>query len=224
MTEAKKLGRIVGALLVVQIVLAIPVYTEIGMMRAVIAPGFLHIAAADAAKIRLALLLVALLGTITLLMALVSWPLFRRYSERLALAYVGLSLAGIACELIEATVVRTMVNMSIVYTRGEVAAPVLEALTRPTRAAWSSAHFSNLLLGHVKNMVLFIILMRFRFVPRALAGFGVAAAVLAATAAVLALLGQPFRYPLIMPAGLVTASLAVWLVVRGFRPANVGDR
>ena len=55
-------GRIVGALLLTQALLAIPVYTEIGMMRSVIAPTFLANAAADTMQIRIALLLTNALG------------------------------------------------------------------------------------------------------------------------------------------------------------------
>ena len=57
----QRIGKIVGALLLAQALVAIPVYTEIGMMSSVMSPDFLTEAAGNATKVRAALVLTFLL-------------------------------------------------------------------------------------------------------------------------------------------------------------------
>ena len=87
--DFKRIGRIAGILLLAQALVAIPVYTEIGMMSSIISPDFLAQAAGNAAKIRTALVLTLLLGGVTLAVALVVLPVFRAASERMFWLYFG---------------------------------------------------------------------------------------------------------------------------------------
>jgi hypothetical protein len=141
--DLKLLGRIIGALLLTQAVIAIPVYTEVGMMSSVISPDFLKEAAANAFKIRIAVVLTFLLAGITLAVALVALPVFRPASERLWFLYLGLCVAGIATAAMESVVVREMLAMSITYPQPG-RAPLYEALAPAVRSEWSAAHFFNL--------------------------------------------------------------------------------
>ena len=68
--STKRIGRLVGALFLIQALLAIPTYTEVGMMRSVIQKDFLANAAANATQIRVALLLTFVLTAMTLAAAL----------------------------------------------------------------------------------------------------------------------------------------------------------
>jgi hypothetical protein len=216
----KRAGRIIGALLLVQAILAVPVFTEIGMMRAVISPQFLAGAAASAIQIRIALLLLMVLGGITLAVAIEGLPIFRRHGERMALVFLALSVIGMAGEAAESHVVRSMLSMSIQYNTPGAQHDVLEALSKIARSAWASTHFTNLLMGHLKVFVLFLILFRSALVPRGLAAIGITATILSNVAAIRGLLGYRFLYPLIAPAGLCVIALAVWLLVKGFRESE----
>lgn len=216
----KRAGRIIGALLLVQAILAVPVFTEIGMMRAVFSSQFLAGAAASAIQIRIALLLLMVLGGITLAVAIEGLPIFRRHGERMALVFLALSVIGMAGEAAESHVVRSMLSMSIQYNKPGAQHDVLEALSKIARSAWASTHFTNLLMGHLKVFVLFLILFRSALVPRGLAAIGITATILSNVAAIRGLLGYRFLYPLIAPAGLCVIALAVWLVVKGFRESE----
>ena len=210
-----RIGRIAGILLLAQALIAIPVYTEIGMMSSIISPDFLLQAAGNAAKIRTALVLTFLLAGVTLAVALVALPVFRPASERMFWLFFGLCVAGVATAAMESVVVREMLAMSINYPQGGKAA-IYEALASPVRSEWSAAHFFNLASGHVKALVFFLILYRFRFIPRLLAGIGVIATVLSAAGATAALVGVQFSYLMIAPAGLVQLAMILWLIWKGF--------
>ncbi|HEV2746375.1 MAG TPA: DUF4386 family protein [Allosphingosinicella sp.] len=212
-------GRIVGLLLLAQALLAIPVFTEIGMMRSVIAPDFLTGAAANATQIRAALVLTFLLSGFTFAVALVALPVFRAASERMFWLCFGLAVAGLATVAIESAVVREMLAMSTNYTRPGRAS-IYEALAPVVRSEWSAAHFFNLASGHVKALIFFLILYRFRFAPRLLAGLGVIAAMLSTTGATAALVGVQFSYFMIAPAGLVQIAMTLWLIWKGFSNPN----
>src|SRR5947209_2146507 len=105
-SDLRRTGRIVGLLLLVQALVAIPVFTEIGMMRSVISPAFLREAAANAFEIRAALVLTFLLSGITVAVALVALPVSRSTSERLFWLYFGLGIVGLATAATESVVVR----------------------------------------------------------------------------------------------------------------------
>ena len=213
--DFKQIGRIAGILLLAQALIAIPVYTEIGMMSSIISPDFLLQAAGNAAKIRMALVLTFLLAGVTLAVALVVLPVFRPASERMLWLYFGLCVAGLATAAIESVVVREMLAMSINYPQSGKAA-IYDALAPVVRSEWSAAHFFNLASGHVKALVFFLILYRFRFIPRLLAGIGVIATVLSTSGTTAALLGVPFSYLMIAPTGLVQLATTVWLIWKGF--------
>jgi hypothetical protein len=216
-------GRIVGILLLAQALIAIPVFTQIGMMTSIISPDFLTEAAGNATLIRVALVLTFLLSGITLAVALVAMPVFRAASERMFWLYFALSVAGLATTAIESVVVREMLAMSINYTQ-QGSAAIFDALAPAARSEWSAAHFFNLASGHVKALLLFLILYRFRFIPRPLAGVGVAATVLSSSGTTAALLGIPFSYYTVAPTGLVQMAMTLWLIWKGFSvPVQAGD-
>jgi hypothetical protein len=217
--DFKLLGRIVGALLLAQALISIPVYTQIGMMRSVISPNFLNEAAANAVQIRVALVLTFMLGGVTLAVALVVLPVFRAASERMFWLYFGLSALGLATAALESVVVREMLAMSINYPQAGRAA-IYEALAPVARSEWSAAHFFNLASGHVKALVFFLILYRFRFVPKLLAGLGVMATVVSTAGTTAALIGLPFSYLTVTPTGLVQIVMTVWLLWKGFSSSS----
>jgi hypothetical protein len=218
--STKRIGRLVGALFLIQALLAIPTYTEVGMMRSVIQKDFLVNAAASAAQIRIALLLTFLLSAMTLAAALVVFPVIRRQSERMAHLFLALSVVGLAAQVVEFVATRNMVTMSVMYHAPNAAKPLLEALATVARSSWSSSHFTNLLLGHIKAFVFFLIVFRFAFVPRWLAGAGIATTLLSMTAATLPLLGYPFSYWMIAPTGVTQLVFTIWLLIRGFRESS----
>jgi hypothetical protein len=216
MKSAESLGRVVGLLFLAQALLAVPVYTEVGMMRSVIGPDFLANAAASATLIRVAVLLTFVLGALTLAAGLTAWPIFRRHSERMALLFLSLCVAGLATQAVEAAATRDMVTMSQLYAKPDAPKNLFEVLGAMARSTWSSTHFVNLALGHVKAFTFYLILFRFGLVPRALGGIGMAATALSTTAATMPLVGYPFSYALVGPAGLMQLILSLWLIAKGF--------
>ncbi|HEV2708380.1 MAG TPA: DUF4386 domain-containing protein [Pyrinomonadaceae bacterium] len=216
MNSAKNIGRVVGLLFLAQALLAVPVYTEVGMMRSVIAPDFLTNAAGSAMQVRVAVLLTFVLSALTLAAALTAWPVLFRHSQRMALLFLSLCVVGVATQALEAAATRDMVSMSLLYAKPDAPKELFATLGALARSTWSSTHFVNLALGHLKAFVFYVIIYRFALVPRALGGVGIAATLLSMTAATMPLLGYSFSYLMIMPAGLMQLVLSLWLTFKGF--------
>ncbi len=222
--DLRRTGRIVGFILLAQTLLAIPVYTEFGMMGSVTSPDFLTGAAAHAIKIRTVSVLTFLLSGMTIAVALVALPVFRAASERMFWLYFGLAMAGLATAAMESVVVREMLAMSINYLQAG-RAEIYESLAPLARSKWSAAHFFNLASGHLKAFLFFLILYRFRFIPRLLAGIGVIATAGSTTGTTAALVGVQFSYLMIAPAGVVVLATTIWLIWKGFsEPAPLGEK
>jgi hypothetical protein len=77
------------------------------------------------------------------------------------------------------------------------------------RSARNWAHYTNLIVGGGAIFVLYSVLLRFALVPRALAAFGIVAALLQITAVTMPLLGYRVMLLLIAPLGLSHLALAL---------------
>ena len=224
MPAAKRVGQTIGAMMLARGLLAPPVY--FAMLPPVTGRDYLATAAASALQIRVGVMLAFLLGALTLAIGIVATPLCRRHSERMALAFLALSVAAFATLATDNVGILTLLSLSQEYARAGGTNDVLETVGRMARSMWRAAHFTNLMVGHATGLVLNVILYRFALVPRVLAGFGVAAALVSAPAVTLPLLGYRFSALLVMPAALTQLALVAWLLVRGFeerRPARADD-
>lgn len=219
--DFKLIGRIVGVLLLAQALIAIPVYTSYGIMGSITTSSFLTTAAADATGIRTGLMLTLLLSGISMAVALVVMPAFRAVSERMFWLFFGLSVVGVATTAVESAIIREMLAMSINYPRPGMA-PIYDALAPAVRSEWMSTRFFNLATGHFKALLVFLILYRFRFVPRVLAGIGVIATVGSTMGTTAALAGAQFSYFMVGPAGIAQLAMTLWLIWKGFSEPVTG--
>jgi hypothetical protein len=85
-----------------------------------------------------------------------------------------------------------------------------------------NAHFTQLIVGGSTFVALFATLYRFALIPRALAGFAVAAAALQMVTVARPLFGAQVVFPLLAPAGIAFLLAAVWLLVKGLADPDVG--
>lgn len=215
MGTAKSVGRIVGVLLLGQIVIAILVHFTL-LARVNAAPGFLANAAGSVLQIRVAVLLWMLAGALTLGIAIAALPVFRRYSERMAFLYLALSVVGCATVAVENAAVLNMLSLSQEYAKGGAANELFQSLGAMARSARTAAHYTNVLVGGITAFVLYSILWRFALVPRALTAFGLAAITLQMTAVTMPLLGYRFQSLMLAPVALIQLALILWLMAKGF--------
>ncbi len=188
-------------------------------------PGFLTNAAANPTRMSLAALLMIAAGALSIGVTTTAWPIFRRHSPRMALWFVGLSIAAFALAAVESAAVMSMLSLSQEYVKAsEADARLFEVVGTAVRYARYWAHYTHLIVGSGLVFMLYITLYRFALVPRLLAGIGAAAVLLQLSGLILPFFGNRVNFLLLAPMGICHLILAVWLIAKGLddRPEDEG--
>lgn len=215
--QYRRTGRTVGVLLLLQMVVA-PVVNFGLLGPAFAAPGFLVNAAAHSTQVSVAALLGLILGALSLGIAISAFPIFRQSSHALALWLLALAIASFSLAAVESSTVLSLLSLSQAYAKANVADDGLfQALRMVVAAARNWMHYVGLIVGGSTIFALYAVLYRFALIPRALAAFGLGAALLQLAAVTMPLFGHPIVFSMLLPLGVSHLVLAAWLLARGLR-------
>ena len=216
MEAASRIGRMIGALIIVQMVGS-------GMVNGVLeaplfgAPGFLVAAATHSRQIGLAAVLGLLTEATWLVIAVAAFSIVYQRAQGLALWFFALAVVILAVAVVENIGVMSMVSLSEAYAKASaVEREQLQTVRVVVASARNWAHFMARMVDGGAIFVFYAMLYRCALVPRALAGFGLVAAVLMVTAVGMPLFGHDVVFPMLAPIGLSQLLLALWLVAKGF--------
>lgn len=224
MGSAKTLGRVMGLLLIVQVIIGSTV--NFGLLGSTVMgpPGFLVNAAQNPMRMSLAAVLLIVAGFVSIAISTTVFPLFRRYTLRGAVAYVVLTGAGLALVSVEAATIMSMLTISQEYAKAAAEdIRQIELIGTAVRYARYWAHYPNLIVGSGTLLLVYSILFRFRLVPRLLTGIGMAAIVLQLIGLTMPFFGYRVNFYLLTPMGICHIVLAIWLIVRGFADNERGQ-
>jgi len=216
MRSAKSRGRLIGLLLLLQLVgLSVPFIISMPGTRS----GFLENAAPIAAQIRLAVLLLLANGALTLGISLVAFPLIRKYSEVMALCFVAMSVIWLSIQAIDNAHILSMLSLSQRYAEGGGAnAEQFSMLAQAALSTRRYLHYTELLVIDAWFFMFYFLLFRFSFVPRLLTGFGLAMVAVHLAAIPLPVFLDYQGMPLLAFSLLAShIALASWLVVKGMK-------
>lgn len=217
-------GRAVGLLLLVQLVtglmlpyiLLLPVSTPAG--------AFLESAAGMATTVRLSVLMLFVGSAVSLGIAAAQWPSVRERHGQLGLWLLALAVMNFTLQLAENAQWLTLLSISQGYaSSGAADASVFQALGVAAHASFRWAHYSHILIVVAWLLTLYLLLYRGSLVPRALATFGMGAALLHFIGIILPTFGgyrMPYPEFFGMPLGLATLVVALWLMAKGFPTAG----
>jgi len=216
MTAELRAGRIVGALVLIQLIGAFvlnfvveaPLFGE---------PGFLVSAAPHALQIGAGVLLALALAGTNVVLALTVFPLIERHSAALARALLVVSAVGVAAAVLEQVNVMSMVSLSQAYAKAAAAGPAgFEPLRGAVAAARNWAHFLGLLVHGALLFVFYAAALRFRLLPRVLAVYGLAAVAIQMVVVSRPLFGAGIVFPLLFLLFIAQVALLVRLLWKGF--------
>jgi len=217
MDAAKRAARIIGVLILVQMVTA-PLVNFV-LMTPLYGPGFLANAAPHSTQIVVSVLAGLALGVMTLAIAVTAFPVFRSWSPPMAVGYVALATVTLALNAVEEMSVMSMLSLSQAYGTAVDRAP-FEALALVARSTRNWAHYISLIVAGATLLVLYATLYRFTLIPRALAGLGLAAVALQLIAVAMPLFGHAVVFAMLAPLGVCQLVLALWLILKGFRASD----
>lgn len=219
MTSAKRAGRLVGMLLIVQLVtgLMLP-YILLQPVQA----NFLETAAGMECLVRLCVLMLFVGAAVSVGMAVATWPHVRARSCGLGLWLLALAVINFTLQILENTHWLSMLSVSQAYAEADAASVALfQPLGIVVRAAWKWTHYSHILVVVGWLFTLYCVLFRCAMVPRVLAIIGMATCLLQIIGITLPVFGgysMPFPQALYgMPLGVANLMLALWLMAKGFQ-------
>lgn len=219
MPTAKRVGRIIGLLLFVQLVgLTVPFI----LLMPLAATGFLETAAGLAAQIRAAVLLLFANGVLTIGIAIAAFPVVRESGLRMALWLLAASVLWFAMQAVDNAHILSMLSLSQRYAEGGASnAEPFGALAALARSSRRWAHYTELLVIEAWFLVFYGLLFRLSLVPRLLAGFGLMMVIVHAAGITLPMFTGYGSMP-ILGVSLALSHLSVggWLVARGFGEAR----
>lgn len=220
MSSTVKTGRLIGALLLLQVAFGIllnfvftaPLFGE---------PGFLINAAPHAERIAQSVLIGIAMGLVSLVIASVLYPLFKREAPSLALFYFALVTAGFALTVAENISVMSMVSLSKSYAEaGGAQESLYQGLRIVVKETRNWTHYISLIVSGATLFAFYLAFYRLRLIPRALAGFGLAACLAQISAVSMPLFGHAVDFRLIAPLGICQIILGLWLLVKGFKQGH----
>ncbi len=225
MTRARRTeGRVAGILLILQLaaglmlpfILIKPLSNDVH--------GFLASAAGHGPQIRAAALVAFLGGALTLGIAVTAWPVLRRHSERAALWFLAVCTASMILDAMHNAAVLSILSLSREYASPGAAAAGLHAVGAAVASIRYRNHYTQLLFIGLWIGSFYILMLRFRLIPRILAGLGLLGILLQFTGVTLsAFAGYPSVVALAMPLAPIHVATGVWLIWKGFREAAPAD-
>lgn len=153
------------------------------------------------------------------------YPILSRYRQGLAVGSLGFRIIEGAFYTIGAVCVLLLLTLSQEFVKAAAPDPThFETLGTLLKAARDWAGVAGILAFYPAALMYYFVFFRTRLVPRWLSGWGIVAAVLGLVAALLVLFDvagsmSTTQVVLNVPIGIQEIVLAVWLIVKGFRPS-----
>lgn len=188
------------------------------LLAPVLAHGvFLENAAAHPLQIGIAVVMGLAMSAFAVGIAIVASPVFRQYSRAMALWLLAIAVAAFALSAVEYVGVLSMLSLSQLYASADPAeGHLLQTLAVIVTSPRNWAHYLGLIFAGSFAGVLYAVLFRFALVPRALAAFGILAALLEIIGVAMPLFGHAVVFAMLAPLGLAHLALVIWLIAKGF--------
>jgi len=162
-------------------------------------------------------------------MGLALYPILKRYSESLALGYVGFRLVAAAFIVLGVILLLLLLTLGQEYAKaGAPAASHFQTLGELLRSGrdWAN-HIGTILSLSLSGLMLYGLLYHKRLVPRWLAGWGLVGTALTAAASfffMFRLVDLFISVYMNLPLALLEMVFAIWLIAKGVTPAAIASR
>ena len=224
MRPAFTVGRTVGILLLLQLAAALTLPFILSKPITLGSPAFLRAVAEHSAQIRSSVLLSFIGSGLTIYLGIAAFPVFRFYSRSAAQLFLVVCTVSCTLDLIHAGTILSMLSIGNQFvTSGAADSQLYTVAGAVAASARRSAHATQLLAIGAWMSVFYLSLFRFKLIPRVLAGIGITGVLLQFTGVTLMmLLGYSSIGEMAMPLLPIHMTVAIWLIVRGFRGSAPG--
>ena len=220
MYDSKRLGRVVGAMLLLQLVgLMVGFILITDPLRAT---DYLTTAAENAARIKAGVVVLLANCALAIATSVMAWRVFREYSSQMGIWLMILSLLMFVMQAVDTVHIMSMLSLSERFVEsGGAQSDVSNALAASVRATRRFAHYLELLSIDFWFGMFYAIVLRFTLVPRLVAGFSILTLVLHFVAVPApGFLGYGINTSLGVPLAFGMLAMSVCLIWKGFRDAS----
>ena len=223
-------GRLVGILLLLQLIAALTFPFILSKPITLGSPAFLTAVAEHSFQIRSAVLLSFVGSALTVYIGITTFQIFRIHSKSVALLFLVVCAISCTLDVMQAGTMMSMLSISNEFVAsGATDSGLYQVIGAAVASARRSAHIIQLLAIGAWMFIFYISLFRFKLIPRMLAAIGVIGVALQFIGVTLMmLLGYRSIGEMAMPLLPIQITVAVWLIIKGFKdpilkPAAVSD-
>jgi len=217
MKSIKKTGRLVGLLFLIIFATGITVY-QILQGPVLFSDDFLTSTSANSDKIIISTLLLFFNGIMSVVIAAILLPIFKKYNITLAFLYLAFSIVSFIAISIDNMSVLSMLELSQEYTKnGTENSDVLNALGNVFYKNHWWTHYFSLLISCFPLFILYYTLHVSKLIPKAISVFGIIAVILMFIEILFSILGNSISMNMLLPIGLIQLILPLWLIFKGLK-------
>jgi len=216
MSDSKRTGRVVGTLLLLQFVALMVGFILItDPLRS---PEYLATAAANAARIKIGVVVLLTNCALAIATSVTAWRVFREYSSQMGIWLIALSLLMFVMQAVDTVHIMSMLSLSERFVESGGAQPdIYNTLAASVRSTRRFAHYLELLAIDFWFGMFYAIVLRFKLVSRLVAGFSLLTLVLHFVAVPApGFLGFGINTILGVPLAFGIVAMSVWLIWKGF--------
>lgn len=187
--------------------------------------SFLNNLVENSGQMKLAIGLDLLGSAIAVGIALMLFPLIKKYSHRMALTYFSIAVATFIIVAVSNVFHAGLLTAGSEYAAANGANTAhYTTLAKMGYDAYYWLHFLMLVLYSIGGGVLFFFFLKTRLIPRWLAVWGILANCIVFMGGALQLFDIPVSFYLFVQNGVFVLTLIIWLLIVGFRPMQLPEK
>lgn len=218
MNSNQKTARIVGILFLLIFAIGVTIFQF--LQSPLFADDFLSVISCNTNKIIGSTLLGIINGVLSIVISLLLLPIFKKYSVRLAFAYLAFCIVYFIAMFADNISVLSLLDLSRAYVISEsIATDSFELMGNLLYERHSWTHYLSLLISCFPAFVLFYTLYISKLIPKFISIFGMLAVVLMSVEIVCSIFGNGISMNMMIPIALAQLILPIWLLIKGFNTA-----
>ncbi|WP_299157722.1 DUF4386 domain-containing protein [uncultured Tenacibaculum sp.] len=220
MKSNKATGRIIGLLFLIIFATGVIVYQFL-QGPVLFADNYLTTTSQNSTQIILSTLLLFLSGILSIVIATILVPIFKKYNTSLAFLYLAFSILSFVVISIDNINVLSMLELSLEYSKnGTDNSTILNTLgTIFYKKHWWS-HYLSMLISCFPVFILYYTLFISKLIPRILSIVGIIAVLLMFVEMLFSIFGQSISMNMLLPIGLIQLILPLWLIFKGLNSST----
>ena len=223
MNSTRMYARIVGVLFLVQMIAAAVSHSVI-LSPILSGENFLAAISANAIQVKIAMLLDLVCGAAVASIAILLFPILKKYSERIAIWYVGTRMIGFVTLIFSGILLLSIYSISKQSLQvSMLESSYLQILGNSMLDMRGWTKNTGLIIYCLSAFMFYYLLFTSKLIPRFISVWGLIGIIILFIEMMLITFGDTVRMILMIPIGLNEVFLGIWLIVKGFNPTQINS-